>query len=151
MKYDAMTIGEYFAALPPERAEAVSRLWLTVKDNLPPGFEERLSYGMPSFVVPLSAFPAGYRGDPKEPLPFISLANQKNYLAFYHMGMYAKPEIVVWFAREYGALGIGRLDMGKCCIRLKKPETVPYALFGELSRKISMEEWIAAYQTTLQK
>lgn len=149
MKYEAKTVDEYLSALPPERLEAVTKLRNLISKNLPPGFEETLSYGMPAWVVPFSAYPAGYHCKPAEPVPFISLASQKNFISFYHMGLYAKPEIIEWFKAEYGRLGIGKLDIGKCCIRLKKAENIPWELLAELCRKITLPEWIASYEASL--
>jgi len=47
--------------------------------NLPQGFEEIMTNGMISFVVPKSVYLPGYQTNPKLPLPFISIASQKNY------------------------------------------------------------------------
>lgn len=151
MKYEAKTVDEYIAALPPERIDAVLKLRNLIAENLPPGFEETLSYGMPAWVVPFSAYPAGYHCNPKEPLPFISLASQKNFISFYHMGLYAKPEIIEWFESVYGRLGIGKLDMGKCCIRFKNPGKIPWELVAELCGKISLDEWVKAYEKSLKR
>jgi hypothetical protein len=56
-------------------------------------FELTEAYGMLTWVVPLSSYPAGYHCAPGTPLPFLSLANQKNFLAFYHMGIYADKDL----------------------------------------------------------
>jgi len=151
MKYEAQSVDGYIAALPPERREMVNRLREVIRDNLPPGFEETLSYGMPSFVVPFSAYPSGYHCNPKEPLPFIGIGSQKNHIGFYHMGLYARPDIIVRFATEYQKLGIGKLDMGKGCIRLKCGKPIPYGLLGALCREITVQEWIMTYEKNSQK
>lgn len=149
MKYSSDSIDEYIASLPEERIAAFKKLRKVVRENLPQGFEECISYGMPAFAVPHSLYPAGYHCKPEEPLPFISLGNQKNFIGLYHMGMYAFPEVGHWFEGEYKNLGIGKLDRGKSCIRFKKMDSIPFALIGSLCRRITVEEWIKMYETKL--
>lgn len=91
--------------------------------------------------------PGGYHGTPGAPLPFLAVASQKRHIAVYHMGIYADPGLLDWFVREYEALGTGRkLDMGKSCIRFRKPEHVSLDLIGRLVAKVTSGEWIAAYE-----
>lgn len=56
-----------------------------IASSLPDGFEETFTYDMVSYVVPLSIYPKGYHAKEGEPLPFISIASQLNYIALYHM------------------------------------------------------------------
>ena len=74
---------------------------------------------MIGYVVPHSIYPKGYHCDPKLPLPFTNIASQKNFIALYHLGIYANPELLDWFVKEYPKYSKQRLDMGKSCIRLK--------------------------------
>ena len=101
--------------------------------------------------VPLSAYPAGYHCTPGSPLPFIGLASQKNFVALYHMGIYADPEILDWFVNEFPNHSKKKLDMGKSCIRFKKMDDIPFELIGELCTKISVEEWIESYEKNFKK
>ena len=151
MKYDVKTVDEYINALPEERKGPFKKLRALIKASLPEGFEECLSYGGPSFSVPHSLYPPGYHCKPSEPLPFISILSQKNYIGFYHMGISEFPDILEWFVREYGRLNIGKLDMGKSCIRLKKIDKIPYDLLGELCGKIQVSEWIDVYERQIKK
>ena len=106
---------------------------------------------MIGFVVPHSIYKSGYHCDPKLPLPFINLASQKNYIAFYHMGIYAKKDLLDWFVKEFPNHTDAKLDMGKSCIRFKNPEQIPYNLIGELCKKISPEDWIKIYEKQIKK
>jgi hypothetical protein len=106
---------------------------------------------MPSFVVPKSLYPAGYHCTPSEPLPFISIASQKNFIALYHMGIYAQPQLHDWFVSEYPNHCKSKLDMGKSCIRFKKPQEIPYNLLAELFTKMSPQAWIDLYESNLKK
>ncbi|MCC7111623.1 MAG: DUF1801 domain-containing protein [Deltaproteobacteria bacterium] len=136
---------EYLDSLPTERRAAVERLRRVLRQHLPRGFEETVGYGMLAWVVPHRIFPAGYHCDPTQPLPFINLASQKQYLSLYHMGLY-DPGLVAWLKAEWPKHSDAKLDMGKCCVRLKDPEKIPFALFGELAEKITPEQWVKHYQ-----
>ncbi len=151
MQSKALTPEDYLTSLPEQRKEVMSKLRTTILKNLPKGFKEEMSYGMLGYVVPHSIFPAGYHCDPKLPLPFISIASQKNFVAFYHMGMYADEKILNWFQTEFPKHAKSKLDMGKSCVRFKKVDDIPYMLIGELVSKISPQKWIDTYQSTLQK
>jgi hypothetical protein len=146
MTSTAKSVSDYILQLPEERKFAMEQLRKTIQSNLPKGFEETISYGMIGYVVPHTLYPAGYHCDPKLPLPFLSIASQKNFIAVYHMGMYADPELLDWFQTEYAQRVKGKLDMGKSCVRFKKPEQIPFDLIGELCQKMSPKQWISLYE-----
>jgi len=79
----------------------MEKMYQTIDSNLPKGFENTLSYGMPGWVVPLSYFADGYQYKKDIPLPFISIASQKNFIALYHMGIYADTNFLDWFVSEF--------------------------------------------------
>jgi len=151
MTYDAKTVDEYIRAIPEERKMPFSKLRETILSSLPEGFEETISYSLPSYVVPHSLYPAGYHCKPEEPLPFISIASQKHFVGVYHMGIYADPDLMSWFQDEYAKLDIGKLDMGKSCIRLKKINDIPFDLIGQLASKMSVDEWITIYEQKIKR
>lgn len=151
MTQKAKTIDEIFSSLPKERIEPFNRLHNEIVKNLPKGFEAGISYGMLGYVIPHSVYPAGYHCNPKEPLPFASIASQKNTINFYHMGIYSEPQLLEWFVSEYPKHCKQKLDMGKSCIRFKHLDDIPYKLIGALMRKISAEKWISIYETKLKK
>jgi hypothetical protein len=151
MKSTATTPDAYFESLPEDRRETIAKLRAVFTENLPPGFEETMAYGMLGYVVPHSRYPAGYHCDPKQPLPFLSIASQKNFIAVYHMGLYAMPELLEWFTSQWAVESKRKLDMGKSCIRLKKPEDIPYRLLGELVGKVSPDQWIATYEANYKR
>lgn len=142
----ASTPEQYLKELPADRKEAVTKLRETVLKNLPKGFKEVMGYGMLGYVVPLEIYPEGYHCNPALPLPFMNIASQKNHVALYHMGIYGKPELLKWFTSEYPKHSSEKLDMGKGCIRFKKMDQIPYKLIGELVKKVSMKDWIEAYE-----
>ena len=147
----AASVKAYIQELPDDRKPVINKLRSVILDNLPSGLEETMSYGMIGYVVPHSIYPDGYHTDPTLPLPFINLASQKNYIALYHMGIYADKELLEWFRSEYLNHSDTKLDMGKSCIRFKKPDTIPFELIGELVSKMSAEEWITLYEKSVQR
>jgi hypothetical protein len=144
-------IETYLAAIPEARKPSFLRLLNIVKENLPEGFEISYNYGMIGFTVPLSRYPEGYHVKANTPLPFINLANQKNFIALYHMGLYANKELMNWFVNEFPSHSKRKLDMGKSCIRFKKPEEIPFALIKELVQKMTCEDWIACYESQINR
>ncbi|HMS99117.1 MAG TPA: DUF1801 domain-containing protein [Saprospiraceae bacterium] len=151
MQSKATTVEEYLNELPEDRIAAMLQLQKTIKKNLPKGFSEEMNYGMLGYVVPHKLYPAGYHCDPKLPLPFLAIASQKNFIAIYHMGIYADPRLLDWFTKAYAELNIGKLDMGKSCIRFKNPAKIPFDLIGELVSKMSPQQWIAMYESYYKK
>lgn len=151
MQSKATTVKQYMAELPADRQKPMAELRKVIKKNIPKGFKEEMSYGMVGYVVPHSKYPAGYHCKPTDPLPFMNVASQKNFIAVYHMYVYSEPKLHKWFTEEYAKLNIGKLDMGKSCIRFKNPDKIPYKLIGELASKITPDEWIATYEKMLKK
>lgn len=151
MKTPGTTVEEILANIPEERKEAFYKLHQTIVDHLPAGFEPGISYGGLGYVIPHRLYPAGYHCKPTEPLPFAGLASQKNSINFYHMGIYSDPDLMDWFLAEYPKHSSQKLDMGKSCIRFKKPEHIPYQLMGQLMEKMTAEQWIALYERILKK
>jgi uncharacterized protein YdhG (YjbR/CyaY superfamily) len=149
MQSKADTVEEYMAELPDDRRMAMLELRKEILNNIPEGFEEKMGYGMMGYAVPHSLYPAGYHCTPSDPLPFIGVASQKNFIAVYHMGIYADPKLLDWFVKEYPKYVKTKLDMGKSCIRFKKPEQIPFKLIGELASKMTPQDWIELYESSL--
>ncbi len=151
MQIFADSIEAYISQIPEDRQDAFRKLLETVNGNLPEGFEPIIQYGMVTWVVPMKTYPPGYHCAKDTPLPFISVASQKNFVAFYHMGIYADAELLDWFVLEFPKHSKKKLDMGKSCIRFKKMDDITYDLLGELCQKITVDEWIASYEKNFKK
>lgn len=151
MQIKADTPEQYIDQLPSDRKVAIEMLRKVVLTNLPDGFAETISYGMIGYVVPHTVYPSGYHCDPALPLPFMSIASQKSFIAVYHMGIYASRQLMEWFTAEYPKHCTTKLDMGKSCIRFKKISAIPFALIGELAGKMSADEWVALYEKELKR
>ena len=140
----------YISRAPPLRQDALSKLRHILRDSLIPlGFEECMSYGMIGYVVPFSLYPSGYHTDNSLPLPFVAIANQKQGVHLYHLGIYANPSLLKWWQDAYEKESIGKLDMGKSCIRFKNLEKIPYTLIEELMKKMPATTWIELYKRSL--
>ena len=151
MQSKATTPDAYIAEMPEERQKAFNKLRSVIKKNIPKGFKETMGYGMMGYCVPHSIYPAGYHCNPKDPLPFIGIASQKNFIAVYHMGIYADPSLLKWFVTAHAKASPKKLDMGKSCIRYKKPGDIPFELIGELASKMTTDDWIALYEKALKR
>lgn len=151
MRSEAKSPEEYIESLPSDRKDALAELRKVILKNLPKGFKEGMGYGMLGYSVPHSKYPKGYHCDPKQPLPFIGMASQKNFIALYHMGIYADPKLLKWFTTEYPKHSKTKLDMGKSCIRFKKPDQIPFKLIGELASKMTPDDWINMYEKAFKK
>jgi len=151
MQSKATSVDQYIQELPDDRREAMQKLREAILKNLPEGFSEEMGYGMMGYGVPHSIYPDGYHCDPKQALPFVALASQKNFIALYHMGIYANPQIYEWFVEEYPKHSKAKLDMGKSCVRFKKMDQIPFKLLGELMTKVSVKEWIETYEKNYKK
>lgn len=149
MQSKATTIQSYIEQIPDTQKETFLQLHKAVSQNIPKGFSEQINYGMIGWVVPFETYPAGYHCDPKLPLPFLSIAAQKNFIAFYHMGIYVNPELYNWFIDEFPKHSNQRLDMGKSCVRFKAGKPIPTGLIGELAGKMTVQDWIALYETNI--
>lgn len=151
MQSKAKSVEEYISELSEDRKEGISNLRKVILENLPKGFEESMTYGMIGYTVPHVIYPDGYHCDPSKSLPFVNIASQKNFIAFYHMGIYADTKLLSWFISEYPKYTAKKLDMGKSCVRFKKSDDIPYKLIGELISKISVEDWIKRYEKNFKK
>ena len=138
----AATIEEYLAEQTPERRQALEMMRQLILDNLPTGYEEIMQFGMIGYVVPLERYPNTYN---KQALGVVALASQKNYMSIYLMNVYGDVETAQWFEEEFRASG-KKLNMGKSCVRFKRPEDLPLDLMGKAVARTSVEEFIALYE-----
>ena len=103
-----------------------------------------MQFGMIIYVVPLSVLAGTYNG---QPLMYIGLASQKRYMSLYLTNVYADKSVEEWFRERYLATG-KRLNMGKSCVRFKKPEELPLELIGEVVAKTPMAKFVEVYRMT---
>ncbi len=148
MQSKATTVDLYLAELPTDRRESVQAVRQVILSNLDPGYEEGMQYGMIGYYVPHSLYPSGYHCDPKQPLPFVCLASQKNYLSLYMMSVYGDSELAKWFQAAWKQTG-KKLDMGKSCIRFKRPEDLALDVIGEAIHRQPVAKHIEFYEKAI--
>ena len=156
MHSSVKTVDQYLASLPADRRAAISAVRDVIRKNLGEGYEEGIQYGMIGYFVPHRIFPAGYHTDPKQPLPFASLASQKNHMSVYLMGVYcgcsdepgAETGDAKWFREAWARTG-KKLDMGRSCVRFKKLEDVPLDVLAEAIRRVPCATYVARYTESL--
>jgi hypothetical protein len=142
MHSDAVTVEGYLAELPDDRRQALEAVRQVILDHLPKGYEEVMQYGAISYVVPLSTYPDTYNG---QALAVASLANQKNHMAVYLMGVYGDDGSQDWLREQWAATG-KKLDMGKSCLRFKRLDDLSLEVLGEAIARTSVDDFIAAYE-----
>ena len=138
VRSDAATVEDYLAELDDDRRAALTTVRQVVLDNLPPGYEEAMNWGMITYQVPLATYPDTYNG---QPLMYAALASQKNHMALYLTSVYASPGDAETFELEYRATG-KRFDMGKSCVRFRKLDDLPLDLIGQTIAATPVDEFI---------
>ena len=148
MQSKAKTVDQYLKTLPADRRAAITEIRNVIRTNLPKGFEEGMQYGMIGYFVPHRLYPAGYHCDPKQPLPYICLASQKNYMSLYLCTEYGDEEENEWFQKAWTAAG-KKLNMGKSCVRFKKLDDVPLEVVGKAAKRLSVKQYIRIYESII--
>lgn len=138
------TLVQYVNELPEDRREVFEAIRATINKNIDKKFEAGMQYGMPAWYVPHALYPEGYHCDPKQPLPFASMANQKGHIGLYLFCVYQDPAVHDWFVAAWKASG-KKLDMGKACVRVKKLDDVPLEVLGQLFKKVKAKDFISTY------
>jgi hypothetical protein len=110
-KSNARTVEDYLNELPAERRAVIEQARQVILDNLPPGYQEAMNWGMISYEVPLARYPKTYN---QQPLSYAGLAAQKNGYSLYLMCAYNGALQEGWLAERFAAAG-KKLDMGKSC------------------------------------
>ena len=148
MKSRATTVEEYLASLPDDRRTAIEAVRKVVAKNIDKAFEEGIQYGMLGWYLPHSSYPEGYHCDPRQPLPFASVASQKNHIGIYLFCLYMDPDHMRLFQEEWQAAG-KKLDMGKGCVRVKKLDDIPLDVLGRAFKRIRAKAFVEIYERSL--
>lgn len=147
MQSKAATVAEYITTLPLERRAFIEELRRVVNDSLQPGFQEGMQYGMIGWFVPHSIYPPGYHADPKQALPYMALASQKNSVSLYLNCIQSDDELEK-FRAEWLATG-RKLNMGKCCIRLKRIEYAALDVIASWTGRFNVQDYIQSYERAI--
>ena len=145
MQSKVSTVEQYLSEMPEERRAAIATVRHVILKNLDKDYEEGMQYGMIGYYVPHRVYPAGCHANPKQPLPFASLASQKDHMSLYMMPVYGEGAEESWFRSEWAKTG-KKLDMGKCCIRFKHLEDLALNVIGEAIRRVPVTKFIEHYE-----
>ncbi len=121
----ATSVKEYLAALPKERrvsVEFLHKLIIKTVPKLKPYFAHNmLGYG---------SFP--YKNYKKEMIswPVVALASQKNYISLYVCALDGGKYLAEKYAKE-----LGKVSVGKSCIRFKKIEDLDLVTLKKLLKR----------------
>lgn len=148
MTSNAATVEEYLAELTEDRRVAAEKMRAAILANLGEGYEEGIQYGHIGYYVPHSIYPSGYHCDPKQPVPFVGIGNQKGHLGFYGFCLYVDEGLKAWFIEEHEKRGY-KLDMGAGCVRYKKMDQIPFDLIGEVVARVPLEKFLAYYEQSI--
>lgn len=108
----AKTSEEYFAALPPDRKEPMAFMDDFIR-KVVPSLKPKFAYNMPGYGM------FKYRNYKNEMIdwPVIALSNHKNYISLYVCSV-----VDGQYVAEAHKDKLGRVSVGKSCIRFKKIE-----------------------------
>ena len=148
MQSKASTVEQYLSEMPEERRAAIAVVRHVILKNLDKDYEEGMQHGMIGYYVPHRVYPAGYHANPKQPLPFASLASQKDHMSLHMMPIYGEGAEESWFRNEWAKTG-KKLDMGKCCISFKHLEDLALNVIGEAIRRVPATRFIEHYESVL--
>jgi len=148
MSQKPTTVTQYLATLEPERKKALQAVRKVIKANLDPKVKEGIQYGMIGYFIPHSVYPDGYHCSPDQPLPFMSVASQKNHMAVYLFCIYGDDAEAARFEKQWAKSG-KKLDMGKSCVRFKKLEDLCLTSIGAAVQRMTAARLITHYEANV--
>lgn len=124
-KVGAQTVQQYIASVPKERKKSLLAVDKLIRQAAPT-LKRHFSYNM----IGYGSFP--YRNYKNENIlwPIIALANQKNYISVYVCALERGEYIAEKYKDE-----LGKVSVGKSCIRFKDIEDVDVATLKMVIKK----------------
>lgn len=119
---NAPSVAAYIDSVDDERRETFAALIEKMRGLIPDGYDENMTWGFPTWEVPLSVSGPTYN---KKPLMFAALAAQKNHIGLYIMCAYMSEERKAALVEAHTKAG-KKLDMGKSCIRFREEDDIDW-------------------------
>ena len=138
MQSSATTVKQYLDELDSERAPQIRELVKLVRNNIKPGFIETMRWGMISYEIPIEVSGETYN---KQPLNYVAIASQKNYISVYVLGIYANDDDPIEFRSRWAASG-KKLNMGKACVRFKTIQDADLPTLAWAIRRLSVNQYL---------
>ena len=139
---NAKTVAQYIKELNPQDKNVIIAVRKIILEHLPKGINETMDWGMINYEIPLSIYPITYN---KKPLSVMSLASQKHHYALYLHGVYCDEKLHALFTKE-AEVEVGKLNMGKSCLRFKNLESFPVKSVQKVIKKVTPEMYIKCYE-----
>jgi len=134
-----MTVTEYLAALPADRAAELRLVRAAIRNALPKGYEEAVAGKVIAYQVPLAVYPDTYN---KQPLWLAALGAPKTTLTLHLMPVYGSPVLLRQLQDGFRAAG-KRLDIGKACIHFKRADDLALECISEIVAGMPVSKWVA--------
>lgn len=143
MQSNAKTVNQYLKELDSDRGPQVKKLVKLIRDNIKPGFEETMRWGMISYEVPLSLSGDTYN---HQPLNYAAIASQKQYISVY-LSIYAEPEALEEFKKRWAKSG-KKLNMGKSCVRFRDISDADLDAISWAIKRSSAKQYLKIVQSS---
>ena len=115
---------EFLGNLSIDRRVEIEKVWQTVRDNIPNGYNEEIDEKFLTFKADNDWY--------------VALANQKNYISLYLMPTYVYPELKAKLDNSGK-----KLKSGKSCINFKTANELPLNVIAEIISATDMESYKA--------
>jgi uncharacterized protein DUF1801 len=133
-----VTVNEYLAALPPDRAAELKRVRAAIRRALPKGYEEAVAGKVIAYQVPLAVYPDTYNG---HPLWLAALAAPKTTLTLHLMPVYASAVLLDRLKAGFAKAG-KPLRMGKGCINFQTADDLALDAITEIVAGLPVQKWV---------
>ena len=129
MKIEANTVEEFFIAA-GEREPILRELDALIRKHAP-SFARKLHSGMSITMLGYGVFPYKTKSGVQGEWPVIALAPQKNYVSLYVCATSKGKYIAEEFADK-----LGKVSVGKSCIRFKKLEDLNQVAVADILQEL---------------
>jgi hypothetical protein len=146
----AKTTKGYFESLPSDRREILEFLDKLIKETAP-SLRPHFANNMPGYG---SFKYKNYKGEVVD-WPTIAIASQKNYVSFYvcamEDGKYIAEKYKQSLASHAGKKGLGKVSVGRSCIRFKKIEDLNIAGLKKIIKQAQSSPGLGEYEKSHKK
>ena len=142
MQSSAVSVNAYLKELDASRSSQIKKLVKLVRENIKPGFDEVMRWGMISYEVPMALSGDTYN---HQPLNYAAIASQKQYISVY-LSIYSEPDALAEFEKRWAKSG-KKLNMGKSCVRIKSIEDADLETIAWAIRRLSAKQYLKIVQS----
>lgn len=142
MRPAARTVQQYLKDASPNNRVMLTAVREVVRTNLPDGFVESMTRGMPTYEVPLERSPQVY--DP-EPLAYVVLEEEKRNCSLHLLRLRDDAGLEQDFRARWRPPSRRALDMSRACIRFRALKDLDLDLVGEVVRGTTVDGFVAAF------